>query len=301
MLRCEAIHYKGWQNCYRLFNQTIELVVVADIGPRIIRFGYIEGANQFFEDQETLGMVGGDAWRLYGGHRLWHAPEALPRTYYPDNQPVQARFESDRLTLTQELEETTRIKKEMTISLDPGDSRVEVVHRLYNLNLWPVEVSPWALSVMAPGGRAIVPLPPRRTHAGNILPTGSIAIWPYTNMADPRWYWGNQYVFLDQDSSNPISQKAGFYVTAGWLAYQRGNQLFLKLFDHYPDAQYPDRNSNVELFTNHQFTELETLGRQITLPPGGHTSHKETWVLKKDIDPIRTEEHAEKIEKEILA
>ena len=29
------------------------------------------------------GKTGGSEWHIYGGHRLWHAPEVMPRTYYP--------------------------------------------------------------------------------------------------------------------------------------------------------------------------------------------------------------------------
>ena len=27
-------------------------------------------------------------WKPWGGHRLWAAPEAMPRTYSPDNSPI---------------------------------------------------------------------------------------------------------------------------------------------------------------------------------------------------------------------
>jgi len=289
MFWIENIHYKNWQNCYRLFNDSIELVAVTDIGPRIIRCGFLGGENLFFEEEKTLGLTGGDEWRLYGGHRLWHAPEALPRTYYPDNEAVISRIEEEKLILSQGVEKTTGIKKEMILSIDPIESKIEIIHRLHNLNMWPVELAPWALSMMAPGGRAIVPLPPKGVHPENLVPSGSISIWPYTNMSDPRWRWGNQFVFLDHDSKNPAPQKAGFYVVDGWVCYQRGDDVFVKLFDYVPGAEYPDRNVNVELFVNDQFLELETLGRLATISPGKYVSHKETWLLFKETTQIQSE------------
>ena len=81
----ETVAYKGWPNCRRIANGQVELIVTADIGPRIIRFGFVGGDNEFKEFER---MMGGDTWRITGGHRLWHAPEEDPRTYFPDNHPV---------------------------------------------------------------------------------------------------------------------------------------------------------------------------------------------------------------------
>ena len=61
----EKISPCGWERCYRLANDVVELVVTADVGPRIIHFGFVGGENQFWEDPDLLGRTGGDA-----GHRL---------------------------------------------------------------------------------------------------------------------------------------------------------------------------------------------------------------------------------------
>ena len=38
----ERVEYGGWANCYRLHNDVVELIVTADVGPRIIRFGFVD-------------------------------------------------------------------------------------------------------------------------------------------------------------------------------------------------------------------------------------------------------------------
>ena len=38
-VKVEKTEYKGWQNCYRVSNGQIELIVTGMWGPRIIRFG----------------------------------------------------------------------------------------------------------------------------------------------------------------------------------------------------------------------------------------------------------------------
>ena len=82
------VPYKGWETCYRLANDKVELIVTGEVGPRVIRFGFLDAPNEFFENKKWLGKSGDDEWHNYGGHRLWHAPEEQPRTYAPDNDPV---------------------------------------------------------------------------------------------------------------------------------------------------------------------------------------------------------------------
>src|SRR3970282_824316 len=81
MIGIEKVAYGGWENVYRLSNDRVEALVTADVGPRVIRFGFVGQANEFHEVAEHLGKYGGDAWRSYGGHRFWHSPEHPQRTY----------------------------------------------------------------------------------------------------------------------------------------------------------------------------------------------------------------------------
>ncbi|HEX6384520.1 MAG TPA: hypothetical protein VF177_07610 [Anaerolineae bacterium] len=283
------INYEGWPNCYRLSNGLVELVVTTDVGPRVIRFGFAGGDNEFAEFPESLGKTGGETWQVYGGHRLWHAPEAVPRTYYPDNQPVSFEEHDGFTRLIQPTETTTGIQKEIDVRLAPDAASALVTHRLYNRNPWEVELAPWALSVMRPGGTAIIPLPPRGMHPQDLLPTSRIILWPYTDMSDPRWVWGNEYVMLRQDTSRPQPQKAGVMASDGWIAYANHGHLFVKTFAYVTGAAYPDLGCSVETFTNAEMLEVETLGPLTQLEPGTAVTHTETWHLFRDIPPPHDE------------
>ncbi len=275
----ETINYQGWPNCVRLANDTIELIITADIGPRIIHFGFVGGVNEFATVPEQLGQTGGSEWRIYGGHRLWHAPEAQPRTYYPDNAPVAVEAHEGFVRFVQAPEATTGLQKEMDITLAETGAQVTVLHRIRNQSLWAVELAPWALSVMAPGGTAVLPLPPRGSHGDNLLPNTQLILWAYTNMTDPRWHWGEKFVLLRQEPGNTIPQKVGALVRDGWVGYARDGRFFLKTFAVQPDAIYPDLNANVELFTCDFMLEVETLGPLVNLRPGTAVTHTETWRL----------------------
>jgi hypothetical protein len=275
----EIINYRGWDNCVRLSNGLVDLVVTTAVGPRIIRFGFAGQDNEFKEFTEQLGLVGGDQWRNYGGHRLWHAPEDPVRTYCPDNSPVDFEEIDGGVRLMQPVEATTGIQKELEIFLAPDRAHVEVTHRLYNTNLWGVELAPWALSVMAPGGTAILPLPPRGSHTENLLPASSLTLWAYTNLSDPRWIMGERYILLRQDPNNPQPQKMGASVPDGWMGYARNGNLFIKRAAYLEGELYPDLGSSMETFTNDEILEVESVGPLAYLETGDCVEHVEDWFL----------------------
>jgi hypothetical protein len=285
----EKINFGGWQNCYRVSNQQIELIVTGDVGPRIIHCSFVGHKNMFNEYSEQLGITESEKWLNFGGHRLWHAPESYPRTYYPDLEPVLIQEIDNGIIATQKPEPTTGLQKQIEIILSPNKPEVYLKHILINHNLWAVETAPWALTVMAPGGVAILPLPPRGPHPDYILPTTTLSIWPYTNLSDPRWTLGEQYILLKQDPNYSTPQKIGIYASDGWGAYANNNCLFIKQVPIQFDGIYPDMGANFEVFTNQAMLELESLGPLESLPPKGKIEHQEHWTLVKNVQAPETE------------
>jgi len=294
MTTIEKISYQGWPNCLRLSNGMVELIATTDVGPRIIRFSFVGEENEFAEFPAQMGQTGGEEWRIYGGHRLWHAPECIPRTYAPDNTPVAVETAADAITLTQDIEAGTGIRKRMAIRLAADQARVHVTHRLENNNPWSIELAPWALSAMACGGEAILPLPPRGSHEENLQPTSSLTFWAYTDMTDPRWSWGRRFLRLRQDPARAAAQKLGALAPDGWLAYWRREHLFVTRFTPTPGATYPDLGASVELYTDANLLELETLGPLVTLAPGAAVEHVEEWLLFRDTPEPASEDVIEK-------
>jgi len=275
----EKVGYKGWANCYRLANGAVELIVTGDVGPRIIRFGFVGKENEFYEFPKMVGRSGDKEWLVYGGHRLWHAPEEKPRTYIPDNSPVKVEDKGKFVRVVQPVEATTGIQKEMDLALSPKEAHVKVTHRLRNTGPWAVQLAPWALTVLEQGGKVVIPLPPRGSHETSLLPTNTLTLWAYTDMSDPRWTWSEKYIMLRQDPKAKKPQKVGVMVPDGWAAYVRGGHLFLKKFTYQAGARYGDLGCSVESFTNADMIELETLAPLATLAPGATVEHVEDWFL----------------------
>lgn len=276
----EKTAFKGWNNCLCLSNGSVELIATTDVGPRIVHLGFAGGPNLFKEFPKDQGLTGGDTWRAYGGHRLWHAPEAMPRTYQPDNGLVPWQAVQNGLLLRPGTEKDTGIRKEIEVTIVPDRDVFTVRHRLFNAGLWPVELAPWALSVMAPGGRAVLFNEPYAPHPEALLPVRPLVLWAYTNMADPRWSWGRRTMALRQDPQRAEPQKAGVRSTSGWAAYELDGHVFLKKAPFDPGARYPDFECNIEVFTNAEILEIESLGPLTRLAPGGGcVEHVERWFL----------------------
>ena len=272
----KKVAYAGWSNCLQVSNGQIDFIATTDVGPRIIRFGFVGGPNLFNEVPEHLGKIGGDEWKSYGGHRLWHAPEVMPRSYAPDNSPIQHSWNERTLKLVQPVEESTGIQKEIEITLDETQNRVSVLHRLRNKNLWTIKAAPWALSVMRGPGTAIFPQEP---PANQLLPVRPLALWGYTDMRDPRWNWGTKFIQLKCDPASDKPQKIGMMNTLGWAAYVREENVFIKRFDFDSGAVYPDFGCNTESYTRGGMLEVETVGPLRQIEPGAVVEHIEHWFL----------------------
>ncbi len=67
------------------------------------------------------------------------------------------------------------------------------------------------------------------------------------------------------------------------------NLTFAKRSEYNPAARYP-LNTNLALYvgSDNFMVEMETMGPQETIKPGGELHHLETWVLKDGARPLTT-------------
>ncbi len=276
----ETVNYGGWANCIRLSNGEIELVATTDVGPRVIRLGFVGGQNLFKNYDAQLGRTGDAEWNIFGGHRLWHAPEVVPRTYAPDNGPVEHDWNGATLVLRSS-EGVNGLDKEVRVTVSPTSPRVEVAHRLVNRNPWAIELAPWALSVMAQGGRAVYPQEEYIPHPDVLVPARPLVLWHFNDMSDPRWTWGRRYIQLRQDPTATTKLKIGMANKQGWAAYLLGGEALVIRYAYDPRANYADMGCNTETYTDPDMLEVETLGPVTRLEPGDHVDHLESWTLAK--------------------
>jgi hypothetical protein len=293
-VKVEKIQYLNLPNCYRLSNGTVEVVVTTDVGPRIIRYAFVkDGENILAEIPDTVVKTDLGEWKPLGGHRLWSAPEAWPRSYAPDNGPVEYRMEgANAVRLMQPVEEKTGLQKELIVSLESDGTGVTITHRLTNRNPYAIDVACWGLTIMNGGGTTIIPQEPYISHDDNLnglVPARKVVLWHFTDMTDPRWTFGKQYLRLKTDENIKEAQKIGVANKRGWAAYHRKDTLFVKRFAWDSGATYPDDGCNNETYTSANFMELETLAPMRHLQWGETAEHVERWNLFRGVDIGATE------------
>ena len=286
-VQCKEIQYGVYGRCLEMSNELCRLVVTLDKGPHIICYQLHGEPNVMHEDREDATtqkgpdfdnyFYPGAVWHIYGGHRLWLSPESMPETYYPDNFAVPYTVEGNTVTLTPKEQEGNHVQLVFRITLEENGTKATIAHTIYNRDTAPKTFAPWGLSVLAPGGVEIVPQADKPT---GLLSNRFLALWPYTDMSDPRVFWGNKYITLTQRADMDTNFKLGLNHEKQWSSYLLGRELFIKRFHTVEGGNYPDGGCSFETYTCKNFLEMESLGELATVAPGESVDHVEHWELR---------------------
>jgi hypothetical protein len=265
--------------CYRVASDTVALDLAVDFGPRILGCYLLpEEKNILAQLPEAKLVVDGQAdYSLWGGHRLWAAPEIPHRTYAADDVPPEITQVSGELTIRQETDRAG-LQKAWRIQLDPGQAKVVISHELINQGSQPIEIAPWAITMLPAGGEALLPLPTGWDDALGLWPNRQLVFWPYTDLASPHLKIYNQQILV-RAALQSGALKVGAPNPAGWIAYALDGLLFLKVAQYQEGAHYPDRGASHQIYCGPGVIELETLGPLTSLVPGDGVVHEETWEL----------------------
>lgn len=292
----EIVPAFGWSRCLRLSNGDVELVATLDVGPRILSYRLLGGTEVLKRFDDQMGTAGDPSWMIRGGHRLWLAPEDPGVTYYPDNAPVKLDEPSPGVVRLVAPEESgVGVRKEIDVHLPASGSWVRLVHRVVNVGGSPRTFAPWALTVLAPGGTEVIPLPEKRPHPGapgptttaaDFAPDRALILWPFFDFTDDRWSFGRRFLRLRQEAGRGPT-KLGIAHREGVAAYVLGETLFVKRFDGSADpAGQPDLGANFETFTNGDMLEMESIGPLARVGPGDSVEWEETWELFGGVGPV---------------
>lgn len=274
------ISYAGFDDCILMQSEDTEIIFTTQVGPRILCLRLRGSENLFFEAKGQLGRSNSDEYLIYGGHRLWHSPEAVPRTYQNDTAAVSYCIVDNHVTVTQAVEQKTGMLKEMEAWFGE-DGGINVLHRLTNKGMWSVKTGIWALSMMAPSGVLVIP---QSTKDTGLLPNRTLTLWSYSKLNDPRISFLENHIALRQDVCNTNRFKLGLPNYMGYAAYFINSQMLLLEHQHHEGALYEDSNSSLETFTNNLFLELETLGATSDVQPEQTIEHLERWHLFGNVE-----------------
>ncbi len=256
----------------------LRLEFLAEAGPRIVRLSFAGSCENLFAElpHKKIETAHGDFF-LRGGHRLWYSPEAMPRTYLPDNAGVTVEDIDGGVRLRQPTEALTGITKSIEVRLDPQRAAATLTHRLQNDGAHVVEYAPWATTMLPLGGVAILPQTVGAIDAPGLLPNRNLVLWQYTHVQDARLELNDDAIRVHARADLPC--KIGYFNRRGWIAYWRHEVLFVKRFTPQIDQPHPDFNCNAEVYCNDEFIELETLAPLTRMAPGQAATHVEIWEL----------------------
>jgi hypothetical protein len=263
--------FDRFTDCYECAIGDTRLVITSDIGPRIVSLEVGKSGNIFFFDQK--GTFGYQDWRIYGGTRLWLAPETLA-SYEPDNAKCTVHQNNDSITITDEGQGKV-VTKSMTVSEVKG--RFLISFKATNTSSMPLDFSLWAVTCVAPTGTVFFPW-------GSETPgweMKKILYWDSwidhsTNVRSPQ-YEQTRDLFLIKP--NGEEGKVGTGGQGGFIGVTTEGYTFIKKFRRDPLGRYPDDGCACECYTCKAFVELETLSPIYTIMPNASAEFEEEWIV----------------------
>ncbi|GIV16481.1 MAG: hypothetical protein KatS3mg022_1916 [Armatimonadota bacterium] len=174
----ERVSYKGWQDCYRLTNGTVELVVVPSIA-RIMHYGFVGEPNMLWVNPATEGRpVKPGEWPNHGGDKAWVWPQdewemrtgrGWPPPSATDQVPHQAEIIAGNvIRLTSPLVAGYGVRIVREIRLEPSGTRVHILTRLEKVR----EGADFAVAAWVVAQLPVPELLLIRLHSGSALSDG---------------------------------------------------------------------------------------------------------------------------------
>ncbi len=256
------------------------LEVLAQAGPRIVRFGLKGGESILAETPKAGWDAGYGRFELYGGHRVWFAPEA-PECSIPESSglAIEPLPEANGIgfALVGPLQRQIGLRKRMEIRLAADAAAIEIRHVLSLEGEAARQLSVWPITQLKLGGVARVELP-KAVATDRVAPNRPVVLWEYASWDDSRLSLHDGLLTVEARPAPKF--KIGCLSHAGRVVYERQGLQFVKSFEPEALAARPDFGCNLEIYSDEGSIELESLGPLTTLQPGTSASHLERWELR---------------------
>lgn len=297
----EIVNYKKFGKCIRLDNGSIEAYFTIDVGPRLIKFNCTDCTNMLFNDDPlerfvdvSAGFGEGKKWYTFGGHRMWISPEEMPKTYYPDQDPVEYDIKETEneviVTLIAPVQKVTNLQQKWVVTMGKQGNELILDHYLTNAGSETVRKAIWGITVTDKNGIAVLREP---ENFAALLPNRQLALWPYTKLNDDRLLFGEKYIAVQQDPADTqVPAKIGYTNFEGKLyCFNYGQAMTISYDSDYTKGEYPDYGVSSEIYTNKAILEIESLGRLENIGAGETITHREVWsAVKCDYKPSLNEQ-----------
>ena len=275
------LDYRGWHDSLLLSNGKAEAVIVPAIG-RIMQFRSAGEEGPFWENPAMEGKApdpSAAVWGNFGGDKTWPAPEQdwrsiTGREFPPppafDSMPVSADVRGSAVVLVSPLDRSYGMRTQRRIELDPVLQAMHVTTVYEKQQGSPVKVAVWIITQLKDPVAVFAPLPEASTESE-----------PYHRLSEASPDGVTiQKGLLSLIRSPAFNTKIG--CNAGTLLWIGETQALRIDSPRVPGAQYPDKGSSAEVYTNRDplaYVELEMLGPLATMRPGERIEQTNTYTL----------------------
>ncbi|QAT49800.1 hypothetical protein EQM14_08420 [Caproiciproducens sp. NJN-50] len=276
--------YENFGRCVRITNGVIDCIVSIEIGPRILRFGFVGEKNILYTDLKRKYQRPADEasaasdkntiYYLYGGHRL--QIRQSPQVDFPDNSSVVYGTPAEGVTFTAPKLKKKEVQLSYEIIMGKDASDIMIVHAAKNCSKETMLLGLSPATLLEGGGVAVIPQN-QQTQSGP--PSKTLNLWPDTDINDRRIFYGNRFLTVRHEPGNEKPLRIGTNNFSGWTAYAGSGFTLVKRFVANPQAAYPDSGSSGEICLTPDFVELSTLSPLYEVNPGETIKHVENLLL----------------------
>jgi hypothetical protein len=235
------------------------------VGARITGL-LVGGRNLLTGPEVDPGNYGSTFWTSPQSHWGW------PPVIEIDSAPYGASVDGPTLILRGPASARLGVAVEKRASCDGARGAFRLEYRIANVADAPVQMAPWEVTRVAPGGLTFYP-----TGTGSFPPSnlavreaGGVTWFAY----DAAAITSDQKLFADGRE--------------GWIAHLDGDVLFVKVFAPVARAEHAPGEGQIEIYANpgHTYVEVEQQGAFATILPGSALAWRVSWLVRRLPDDL---------------
>jgi len=296
--------YRGWSNAILLqaTNEVADAIIVPDVGGRVLHYG-VGGDNILFEPADGAGrtLARSSPGFPVGGYQCDVGPDGLPE--HPQLWQGLHTWKSPgewTVLVASGKDSVLGVEVSKSIRLDPETGALHFLQWLENKSAQDQTLCLRDRTLCKGGGFVLLPLNKksrfsagwslRRKTAAGFSYDGATPFSPHVRVLEG--------VLVAKTDGEPL--RLGADSDAGWVAYSRGQGLFVKFFAYTADGTYSDGNS-VEVSWTAQSVELEPRSPEVKLRrfnPYGFAGH---WMFLPMDKPVTSFDQARALAERIAA
>jgi hypothetical protein len=204
------------------------------------------------------------------GSTFWPAPQTAwgwPPLAEVDHGPYQVIRAADSLVLNGASNPALNVSIDKRIAADRARGAVVFDFSINNRGAVPVQLAPWQITRVPPGGLSFFP-----TGTGN-FPPSNLAV---REQGGVTWYAYDRAAITEH-------QKLFADGSEGWLAHAGSGTLLVKTFEVVPRAEQAPGEAQIEIYASpaHTYVEVEVQGAYRTIAPGAVLAWRVVWLVRK--------------------